>query len=164
MPPYGPLTPLVRDFLQRLAGQPPMAWLAASRRYAALATTPAGRQADRALGAAITASAREEARDAVVGPIVQMASRAADGAAVAGDDAVQRLAEPALAAALALLVADRLDPTQRQVLTQPFAGALPDLDRFPPAATGGPGGAGDDAGTPRQDPEIPSTLEAPEEP
>jgi len=114
-----------------------MAWLAAARRYTALAATPAGRQADRALGAAIAATAREEARDAVVGPIVQMASRAASQAAVA-DDATERLAEPALAAALALLVADRLDPTQRDVLTSAFAAALPDPRRVQSARLEGP--------------------------
>ena len=154
MPPYGPLTPLIREFLQRLSGQPPMAWLAAARRYTALAATPAGRQADLALGAAITATAREEARDALVGPIVQLASRAASQAAVA-DDAVQSLAEPALAAALALLVADRLDPAQRTVLTSAFAAAIPDLQQLHRTAPDAgehirePGE--DDAGTARAD-------------
>lgn len=136
--PYGPLTRLVREFLRRLAAQPPMAWLAASRRYAALAATPQGRQADRALGAAIATTAREEARDAVVGPVVQMASRAADQVAVAGDDAVERFAEAALAATLALVVADRLDPPQRAVLTSPFEAALPELpatEAVPPGTT-----------------------------
>lgn len=126
--PYGPQTPLVRAFLQRLATQPAVVWLAAARRYAAIAASPAGRQADRGLGAAIRKSARESARDALVGPVLQLATRAADAAALdSGDrEQVERLAEPALAAALALVVADRLGEEQRAILTAAFGDAVPD--------------------------------------
>ncbi len=125
--PYGPQTPLVRAFLQKLAAQPALVWLAAARRYEAIAATPAGRQADRGLGGAIQRSAREEARDALIGPILQMAKRAADSAALDSSDSqeVERLAEPALAAALALVVADRIGEAQRELLTSAFGPAIP---------------------------------------
>lgn len=152
--PYGPQTPLVRMFLQRLATQPAMAWLAAARRYAAVAATPAGRQADRGLGAAIQKSAREAARDALVGPVLQLAARAADAAALdsADREQVERLAEPALAAALALVVADRLGDDQRAILTSAFAAAVPPLD---PAAASAPP---DDDATPDEDATPPAPL------
>lgn len=126
--PYGPQTPIVRAFLMRLAAQPAVVWLAAARRYAEIAATPAGRQADRGLGAAIQSSAREQARDALVGPVLQMAARAAESAALdSGDrEQVERLAEPALAAALALVVADRLADAQRELLTSAFGAAVPE--------------------------------------
>lgn len=125
--PYGPQTALVRAFLQKLAAQPALVWLAAARRYEAISVTPAGRQADRGLGSAIERSAREPARDALIGPILQMATRAADSAALDSSDRqeVERLAEPALAAALALVVADRLGEAQRDLLTSAFGGAVP---------------------------------------
>ncbi len=125
--PYGPQTPLVRIFLQKLAAQPALVWLAAARRYEAIAATPAGRQADRGLGLAIQRSAREPARDALIGPILQMATRAADSAALDSSDRreVERLAEPALAAALALVVADRIGDAQRDLLTSAFGAAIP---------------------------------------
>lgn len=125
--PYGPQTPLVRAFLQKLATQPPLVWLAAARRYEAIAATTAGRQADRGLGAAIERSAREPARDALIGPILQMARRAADSASLDSSDRqeLERLAEPALAAALALVVADRLGEAERSLLTTAFGLAVP---------------------------------------
>ena len=135
--PYGPQTALVRAFLQRLATQPAVVWLAAARRYAAIAATPAGRQADRGLGAAIQKSAREPARDALVGPVLQLAARAADAAALDSSDReqVERLAEPALAAALALVVADRLGDDQRLLLTSAFGAAVPDFTAADTSAT-----------------------------
>ncbi|HEX6631729.1 MAG TPA: hypothetical protein VF048_11600 [Gemmatimonadaceae bacterium] len=55
---------------------------------------------------------------------MQIAERAA--APLADDaEAVERLAEPALAAALALLVSDQLDATHVDTLYGPFAGAIP---------------------------------------
>ena len=127
VPPYGPQTALLRDFLRRLSAQPAIVWLAAARHYERLAATPAPRRADRALGAAVPRLGREPARDLLVGPVVQLARRAAAFAAESPDatEAVDRLAEPALAAALALLVADGLAEEQVAALYAPFEGAIP---------------------------------------
>lgn len=123
-PPYGPQTARLRHFLQRLSTQPTVVWLAAARAHERALATPAWQRADRLLGAAIAQSGREAQRDALVGPLVQLAQHAA--APLADDPAaVERLAEPALAAALALLVADQLDAAQVEVLYAPFAGAIP---------------------------------------
>jgi len=125
-PPYGPRTPLVRHFLQRLASQPPVVWLAAATRYARDRELPAHRRADHALAATVAALGREAERDALVGPVVQLARRAASHASGAPDDAdVERLAEPALAATLALLVSDRLPATHVAQLYGAFDGAIP---------------------------------------
>ena len=125
--PYGPETPRVRGFLQRLAQQPSVVWLAAARRYAAVAGTEEGRRADQALAEAIRRTGRDSERDALVGPVVQLAARAAAGSPVGAGDAeqVERLAEPALAAALALVVGDVLDPAVGAPLLAPFADLVP---------------------------------------
>ena len=121
--PYGPQTPQVRAFLQRLAQQPAVVWLAAARRYAAVLGTEDGRHADRALADAIERTGRETERDALVGPVLQLAARAAAASPVGAEDAeqVERLAEPALAVALALVVADVLDAGVASRLRAPFA-------------------------------------------
>lgn len=126
--PYGPNTAAVRAFLRDLAALPPAAWARAARVYAALATGDAVVRADAALGAAIENAGLERARDAVVGPIVQLAASAASrgqpaGAAAATDS--EPLAEAALAAALALLARDGLFPESFDALYAPFAEALP---------------------------------------
>jgi hypothetical protein len=123
--PYGPRTPQLRHFLQRLAAQPPVVWLAAARHFDRARDDAALRRADRALGAVITRLGRERERDALVGPILQLARRAASGAALDGDEAVERLAEPALAAALALLAADALPAEHVRALGSAFADVLP---------------------------------------
>ena len=125
--PYGPRTPQVRAFLQRLAQQPAVVWLAAARRYAAALDTTEGQEADRALGDAIERTGRESERDALVGPVLQLAARAAGGSPLGADDPeqVERLAEPALAVALALVVEDVLDPAVTARLRTPFADLAP---------------------------------------
>ena len=124
--PYGPNTPAIRAFLQRLATQPAVVWLAAARRHAMAAGSDDARTADRALAAAITRTGRVEPRDALVGPVLQMARRAAGLGGLDADDAeaVEGLAEPALAAALALVVADVLDARHQAQLTASYASLL----------------------------------------
>ena len=122
--PYGPQTTRLRHFLQRLSAQPTVVWLAAARAHERLAATSAWQRADRALGQAIDRHGRTAERDALVGPLLQIAEHAA--APVADDpEAVERMAEPALAAALALLIADQLDAAHVETLYAPFAGAIP---------------------------------------
>src|SRR5687768_2243361 len=72
--PYGPNTPAVRRFLQRLAGKPASDCVAAARIYLSLQGTPEFSAADRTLGRALETSGRTDARDAVVGPLVQLLS------------------------------------------------------------------------------------------
>ena len=124
--PYGPASAVVRRFLQRLASQRELVWLAAARRYQDPAEAIERRRADRALGAAIERLGREPARDALIGPVVQMARRVASALhPEVTDDVLEGLAEPALAAALALVVSDELDPAILASLYRPFEGAIP---------------------------------------
>ena len=76
--PYGPHTDAVRRLLQRLAAAPAESWADAARRYEALARTPRYAAAERALAQAIADAGRERERDAVVGPLVQIAADAAE--------------------------------------------------------------------------------------
>src|SRR5215210_2824928 len=93
--PYGPNTPAVRRFLQRLAGKPASDCIAAARTYLSLQGTPELSAADRALGHALEKSGRTDARDAVVGPLVTLMSGHADklGADITGGLTVDDLAE-----------------------------------------------------------------------
>ena len=126
--PYGPNTPAVRRFLQRLAGKPASDCIAAARVYLALQGTPELATADRSLGHALETSGRTDARDAVVGPLVQLMSGHADKL-VSGSDAdgvtVDDMAESALAAALALIVGDVVPAQVLEILYRPFAGIIP---------------------------------------
>jgi hypothetical protein len=116
----------VRHFLQRLAAQPPVVWLAAAGHYARAREAPAHRRAEHALAAAVAALQREAQRDALVGPVVQLARRAAGLSPGQPDDAeVERLAEPALAATLALLVSDTLPRAHVAQLYGAFDGVIP---------------------------------------
>ena len=124
--PYGPASPVVRRFLQRLAAQRELVWLAAARRYQDPVDAAERQRADRALGAAIERLGREPARDALVGPVVQMARRVASALhPEVTDEVLEGLAEPALAAALALVVSDELERNLMASLYKPFEGAIP---------------------------------------
>jgi hypothetical protein len=106
----------VRRFLEHLARLAPGDWAGAARAYAAGWREPAAAAADAALALAFERTERERARDALVGPLVQLA-RAAAGSA-ADEDA---LAEVALAAALALVVRDAMSAGDFARLYAPFA-------------------------------------------
>ena len=107
--------------------------------YARLQDHAEFRAADRALGQAIDAADLSEARDAVVGPIVQLARAkvAASrgglvqlGRTMAPDEVDGRtveelLAEAALGAALALVARDVLPPPTVTVLYAPFEPLIP---------------------------------------
>lgn len=126
--PYGPNTAAVRAFLRDLAALPPPAWARAARSYAVLAAGDAVMRADAALGAAIENAGLERARDAVVGPVVQLAASAASRgqpAGAASAASADPLAEAALAAALALMARAGLAPEHFDALYAPFAEALP---------------------------------------
>lgn len=126
--PYGPNTPAVRRFLQRLAGKPASDCVAAARVYLSLQGTPTLRAADRSLGDALESSDRTDARDAVVGPIIQLMSGHAER--IAADSALSEaslddMAEAALAAVLGLIVGDILAADALEVLYRPYARIIP---------------------------------------
>ena len=139
--PYGPHTDAVRRLLQRLAAAPAESWADAARRYEALARTPRYAAAERALAQAIADAGRERERDAVVGPLVQIAADAAERVArvarlepappaaapatsAGDDDAADRFAEPALAAALAVVMRDLLGREEFAALYEGVAGMV----------------------------------------
>lgn len=132
--PYGPNTAIVRRFLQRLAGKPATDCAAAARVYLSLQGTPALIAADRAVATAFEESERTDARDAVVGPIVQLmnghASRLETDPALAGVS-LDDMAEAALAATLGLIVGDIIAADALEVLYRPYAGLIPieDIER-----------------------------------
>ena len=125
--PYGPNTAAVRRFLQRLAGKPATDCIAAARTYLALQGTAEFAVADRALGHALETSGRTDARDAVVGPLVQlMAGHASKlDADITGGLTVDDLAEAGLAAALGLIVGDIVPGPVLELLYRPYAGIIP---------------------------------------
>ena len=125
--PYGPNTPAVRRFLQRLAGKPASDCITAARAYLSLQGTEELRMADRALGHALESSGRTDARDAVVGPLVQLMNGHAAklDADITGGLTVDDLAESALAATLGLIVGDVIPAPMLEVLYRPFGGIIP---------------------------------------
>ena len=127
--PYGPNTNSVRRLLQRLAALPPEEWARLAQLYEGLARTASFAAADRALGEAIAAAGREAEGEAVVGPVVQLATDAAERVARSmGGDATpepDRFGEPALAASLAVIARDLLDEQQFQLLYGPVSWGVP---------------------------------------
>lgn len=127
--PYGPQTAAVRGFLVRLAGLGSADRNAVVARHAAIANSRAYEAADALLGETITRSGREEARDALSGPLLQLVKR--PSATPQPDDAsdlvveLEPIAEPALAALLALMVRDLIDAESLRLLTDAFADTLP---------------------------------------
>lgn len=134
--PYGPNTDAVRRLLQRLAALPPDRWTRIARLYEGLQRTPRFVAADRVLGEAMTAAGREGERDAVVGPVVQIATDAAEraGRATSGADGgvqsgeVDRYAEPALAAALAVVARDLIGRDEFETLYGAVSWGVPEAE------------------------------------
>jgi len=127
--PYGPETAAVRRFLVRLAGLGATDRAAVVARYETIAATRAYEAADARLGEVITRSGRDEARDALSGPLLQLVKRPTPDVSPAADAeadiALDPIAEPALAALLALMVRDLLDDATVQLLTDAFADTIP---------------------------------------
>ncbi len=127
--PYGPETAAVRRFLVRLAGLGATDRAAVVARYETIAATRAYEAADARLGEVITRSGRDEARDALSGPLLQLVKRptpdVSPAADAEGEIALEPIAEPALAALLALMVRDLLDDATVQLLTDAFADTIP---------------------------------------
>ena len=127
--PYGPETAAVRRFLVRLAGLGATDRATVVARYETIAATRAYEAADARLGEVITRSGRDEARDALSGPLLQLVKRPTPDVSPAADAeadiALDPIAEPALAALLALMVRDLLDDATVQLLTDAFADTIP---------------------------------------
>jgi hypothetical protein len=127
--PYGPETAAVRRFLVRLAGLGATDSATVVARYETIAATRAYEAADARLGEVITRSGRDEARDALSGPLLQLVKRPTPDVSPAADAeadiALDPIAEPALAALLALMVRDLLDDATVQLLTYAFADTIP---------------------------------------
>jgi hypothetical protein len=125
--PYGPNGASVRRFLQRFAALRPAEWQQAASAFEALQRTRAFGAADRALAAAVTGAGREDARDAVLGPLAQLVRLPTAADADAADDAValHPVAEAALAALLALVVRDVLSASAFATLYEPFDALVP---------------------------------------
>jgi hypothetical protein len=124
--PYGPQTPAIRRFLVQLAALDLPTHDAVVARFAALFPEPDFAEAELVLGEVIERSGRGDGRDALAGPLLQIvrdrdAAPPSDGEEVALDP----IAEPALAALLALLVCDLLPPERVAVLYAPFREAIP---------------------------------------
>lgn len=135
--PYGPATPLVRRFLVELAQLGSDARSRVVQRFDEQSRTAAFHDADATVGELIERSGRMEARDALGGPLLQLVRAPVNRTPVAKaepadtEDALRDLdpiAEPALAALLALLVRDLLPDAQFRLLYAPFTGVL-DVDR-----------------------------------
>lgn len=123
--PYGPQTAAVRGFLVRLAGLGAADRAGVVARYEALAATRAYEAADARLGEVITRSGREEARDALSGPLIQLVKRPDSPTGEDAEIELEPIAEPALAALLALMVRDLLDDATVRLLTDAFSETIP---------------------------------------
>ena len=123
--PYGPATPRVRRFLVQLAGLGAEPRREVVARHDAMAPTSAYAAAEASLGETIERSGRTDARDALAGPLLQLVRRPHSVDSDDGLDALDPIAEPALAALLAILVNDLLPSEQRALLYAPFESVMP---------------------------------------
>ena len=133
--PYGPFTAEVRRFLQQVATMTPAAEEAVVAEYQLAVESAEYQAAERVLGSAIARSNREKERDALGGPLLHLLR--ADRQLVANDisNASQSIAanvapyrpiaEPALAALLAILMQDVLSADLVARLYAPFARTIP---------------------------------------
>ena len=124
--PYGPATSKVRRFLVQLAGLGVTLREEVVTRHAGLAPTSAYAAAEAQLGETIERSGRTDARDALAGPLLQLVRRPHEtGDARDGLEGLDPIAEPALAALLAILVDDLLPADQIALLYAPFQSVMP---------------------------------------
>jgi len=123
--PYGPQTAQIRAFLRALAALDVAQHDDAVARWTVHLGTAAFTRADRQLGEVLIRAGREAERDAAAGPLLQMLrSTNADEAG----DALDPIAEPALAALMALLVRDVLPADTFNTLTAPLYDLVQTLD------------------------------------
>ncbi len=144
--PYGPATSLVRRFLVQLADLDCGLHAAAVRNYQTESGTKRWQRAELVLAAVVERSGRDDAREALSGPLLQLLRIPEDEmpADVSGDSQQKKqdgkpetsavdsliatldpIAEPALAAVLAVMVHDLLDEESFNTLYSPLAQAIP---------------------------------------
>ena len=132
--PYGPATAPIRRFFVALAALEIEPHDAVVRRFAAQSESGAFLAADATLGEIIERSGRTDARDALFGPLLQLVrDRDVVEEAVAEESVAEAdtpvpldpIAEPALAALMALLVHDLLSAATLATLYAAFAEAIP---------------------------------------
>jgi hypothetical protein len=123
--PYGPETPAIRRFLVRFAGLGARDRGAIVSAWVQQSPTPAYVAAEAMLAHTIERSGREPARDALSGPLLQLVRREGTAVAPGDPDALDPVAEPVLAALLALLVRDLLEKAAFNALYAACAGLLP---------------------------------------
>ncbi len=118
--PYGPHTADVRVFLRGLAELSAEEHARVVDVWARASTTTAFARADRVLADTMVRVHREAERDAAAGPLLQML-RTRDEA----PSALDPIAEPALAALMALVLRDVLPSTTFDTLVAPLAALIP---------------------------------------
>ncbi len=138
--PYGPATPAIRRFFMHFAGLGASDRAAVVAAYARIVELPAYAAIDASLGDLVARSGRDEARAALSGPLFQLVRRrdataesanAEPPATASADDPCTELepvAEPTLAALLALLVRDLLPAEAFDLLYGPFDRVIPRLE------------------------------------
>lgn len=123
--PYGPQTAAVRRFLVQFAGLGADARTEVLTRHRAIVDDREYVAAESLIGETIARAGRTDARDALAGPLMQLVRTTAS--ADPDDDVLSMLdpiAEPALAALLALLVADLVPSSAFAELYQPFEAVI----------------------------------------
>jgi hypothetical protein len=121
--PYGPQSATVRALLVQLAGLGETDRARVVAAHAARCTTREWIAAERQLAETMARSDRDGFREALSGPLLQLVRRPDAPASPADDEALDTLdpvAEPALAALLALMVQDLLPPAMVRTLCAPF--------------------------------------------
>lgn len=133
--PYGPATDAVRSFLVQLAGLDGEAHAGVVARFTELQQKRPYVAADVILGETMERSGRSDARDAVAGPLLQLVSIGEpNNSTVASQSAgltLDLIAEPALAAVLALIVSDLLTTATLATLYAPFEPIIPLVSVLP---------------------------------
>jgi hypothetical protein len=125
--PYGPNSGSVRQFLVQLAGLGADDRARVVSAYHRAVRDTAWDRAERQIADALVRSDREAHRDALSGPLLQLVRRKDAPPPTTDEDALAALdpiAEPALAAVLALLVQDLVSHVTRETLLGPFAGVM----------------------------------------
>ncbi len=120
--PYGPQTAEIRAYLRDLAATTHAQRERVCKEWTAVRATPAFARADRALGEAIVRVHRESERDAAAAPLLQMMRQ--PGSEMRENTAMEPVAEPALAALMALVVRDALPDEVFQLLVEPVNSVL----------------------------------------
>ncbi|MBY0491429.1 MAG: hypothetical protein K2R93_16455 [Gemmatimonadaceae bacterium] len=125
--PYGPQSAAVRAMLVQLAGLGAADRARVVAAHTALCTTRAWVTAERQLAETMARSDREAYREALSGPLLQLVRVPDAPTPQTEEEALATLdpvAEPALAALLAVLVQDLLPPDTVRTLCAPFADVL----------------------------------------